>query len=95
MEVQKAGVPDVQVELVAPKIDVEGDQVQVRNANVLDLQMEVDDEELKLDAGWDQDEDVQIEFDEAKLLSFLKRRPFPRWQCDPGTNVCPLVPSST
>ena len=88
MEVQKAGVPDVQVELVAPKIDVEGEQVQVRNANVLDLQMEVD-------AGWYQDEDVQIEFDEAKLLSFLKRRPFPRWQCDPGTNVCPLVPSST
>ena len=23
------------------------------------------------DAGWDQDEDVQIEFDEAKLLLFL------------------------
>ena len=45
MEVQKAGVPDVQVELVAPKVDVEGDQVQVRNANVLDLQMEVNDEE--------------------------------------------------
>ena len=88
MEVQKAGVPDVRVELVAPKFDVEGDQVQVRNANVLDLQMEVD-------AGWYQDDDVQIEVDEAKLLSFLKRRPFPRWQCDPGTNVCPLVPSST